>query len=82
MIITGRSDYIFTDAPLNIIDMKVYFENDEVFDVALKSEFKQGCQSRVIDLPVGSRRLKKIEFWYSTIGTLKGRARVAVWGKK
>ncbi len=31
-----------TDAPLNIIDMKVYFENDEVFDIAIKSEFRQG----------------------------------------
>ena len=71
-----------TDAPLKIMDVKVYFDNDEVFDVAVKSEVRQGGETRVIDLPGGVRKLKKIEFWYSTIGTNKGKARVAVWGKR
>lgn len=71
-----------TDAPLKISDMKVHFENDEVFDVQIRNEIRQGGESRVIDLPGGSRRIKKVEFWYSTVGVLKGTARVALWGKR
>lgn len=71
-----------TDAPLKIMDVKVYFDNGDIFDVSLKSEIKQGGETRVIDLPGGARKLKKIEFWYSTVGSGKGRARIAVWGKR
>ena len=71
-----------TSAPLHIIDMDVYFENGEKMNVALKNNFRQGQESRVIDFPGGLRQIKKIEFLYETIGTRKGKARVAVWGKK
>lgn len=71
-----------TSAPLHIIDMDVYFENGEKLNVPLKNNFRQGQESRVIDLPGGVRQIKKIEFLYETIGTRKGKARVAVWGKK
>lgn len=69
-----------TGAPLHIIDMDIYFENGEKMNVPLKSRFRQGQESRVIDLPGGVRQLKKIEFLYETIGFRKGRARIAVWG--
>lgn len=71
-----------TSAPLHIIDMDVYFENGEKMNVALKNNFRQGQESRVIDFPGGLRQIKKIEFLYETIGVRKGKARVAVWGKK
>ena len=71
-----------TDAPLRIIDLKVHFDNGSVQDVAIRSNIKQGGESRVIDMDGGLRRLNKIEFWYSTIGKAKGKARVAVWGRK
>jgi hypothetical protein len=85
--VTGNDNYRqlklrVTDAPLKINDMKVHFENGEVFDVAIRNQIRQGGESRVIDLPGGSRSIRKIEFWYSTIGVLKGTARVAVWGKR
>lgn len=70
-----------TDAPLRMYDMKVYFDNGDVQDVSLRAVIKQGGQSRIIDLNGGLRRLSKIEFWYETRGHMKGRARVAVWGK-
>ena len=60
----------------------VYFENNEKMNVALRNVFNQGSESRVIDLPGGIRRLKKIEFLYETIGFVRGKARVAVWGFK
>jgi hypothetical protein len=71
-----------TDAPLRMYDMKIYFDNGEVQDVALKSMFRQGDESRIIDLNGGMRHLRKIEFWYETKGVRKGKARVAVWGSK
>ena len=71
-----------TDGPLHIIDMDVYFENCEKMNVDLKNKFRQGQESRVIDFPGGERRLKKIEFLYSTIGRAKGKARVAIWGNR
>lgn len=85
--VTGNDNYRqlklrVTDAPLKINDMKVHFENGEVFDVAIRSEIRKGGESRVIDLPGGSRSIRKIEFWYSTVGVLKGTARVAVWGRR
>lgn len=85
--VTGNDNYRqlklhVTDAPLKINDMKVYFENGEVFDVSVRSEIGQGGYSRVIDLPGRSRSIRKIEFWYSTVGVLKGTARVAVWGRR
>lgn len=71
-----------TDAPLRIDDMDIYFENGEKMNVPLKNAFKAGQESRVIDLPGGVRKLDRIEFLYSTIGRAKGKARVAVWGKR
>jgi hypothetical protein len=71
-----------TDGPLKIYDMKVHFDNGDVQDVQLRSLIRKGGESRVIDLDGGLRRLKKIEFWYETKGFARGRARVAVWGKK
>ncbi len=70
-----------TDGPLKMLDMKIYFDNGSVQDVQLRSVFRQGSESRVIDLDGGLRHLTKIEFWYETIGRAKGKSRVAVWGK-
>lgn len=70
-----------TDGPLKMYDMKIYFDNDQVQDVSLRSRFAQGGESRVIDLNGGLRHLKKIEFWYETKGFLRGKSRVAVWGR-
>lgn len=85
--VTGNDNYRqlklrVTSAPLKILDMKVHFENGDVFDVAIRSQIRQGGESRVIDLPGASRSIRKIEFWYTTAGVLKGSARVAVWGRR
>lgn len=71
-----------TDGPLKVYDMKVYFDNGEVQDVSIRFQIRQGAESRVIDLNGGLRHISKIEFWYETKGFKKGRARIAVWGKK
>lgn len=71
-----------TDAPLRMLDMKVHFDNGDVQDVPLRAVIRKGEETRVIDLDGGLRHLKKIEFWYETVGRRQGRARVAVWGKR
>jgi hypothetical protein len=70
-----------TDGPLKMFSMKVHFDNGGTQDVALRFQFAQGSESRVIDLDGGLRHLSSIEFTYETKGFLRGKARVAVWGK-
>ena len=70
-----------TDGPLKMYSMKVYFDNGGVQDVELRNRFAQGSESRIIDLNGGLRHLSKIEFWYETKGFLRGKSRVAVWGR-
>lgn len=70
-----------TDGPLKMYDMKIHFDNGTTQDVQLRNRFAQGSESRVIDLDGGLRHLKKIEFTYETKGFVRGRSRVAVWGK-
>jgi hypothetical protein len=70
-----------TDGPLKMYDMKIYFDNGTVQDVQLRNRFAQDSESRVIDMVGGLRHLTKIEFWYETKGFLRGKSRIAVWGR-
>ena len=70
-----------TDGPLRMYDMTIYFDNGTTQSVPLRNRFNQGSESRVIDMVGGLRHLSKIEFTYETKGFLKGRSRVAVWGR-
>ncbi len=71
-----------TDGPLKVYDMKVYFDNGDVQDISIRNTIRKGGYSRIIDLNGGLRHLTKVEFWYETKGFAKGKARVAVWGRK
>ena len=70
-----------TDGPLKMYSMKIYFDNGTVQNVELRNRFAQGSESRIIDMDGGLRHLSKIEFWYETKGFLRGKSRVAVWGR-
>jgi hypothetical protein len=70
-----------TDGPLKMYNMKIYFDNGAVQNVELRNRFVQGSESRVIDMDGGLRHLTKIEFWYETKGFLRGKSRIAVWGR-
>jgi hypothetical protein len=71
-----------TSGPLKVYDMKVHLGNGTVQDVSIRSLIPQGGESFVIDLNGGIQVISKIEFWYETKGKRKGKARVAVWGKR
>jgi hypothetical protein len=70
-----------TDGPLKMYTMKVYFDNGGVQNIELRNRFAQGSESRVIDMDGGLRHLTKIEFWYETKGFIRGKSRIAVWGR-
>ena len=70
-----------TDGPLKMYSMVIHFDNGTMQNVGLRFQFAQGSESRVIDLDGGLRHLSSIEFTYETHGFLRGKARVAVWGR-
>jgi hypothetical protein len=70
-----------TDGPLKMYSMKIHFDNGTTQNVELRNRFAQGSESRVIDMDGGLRHLTKIEFWYETKGFVRGKSRIAVWGK-
>ena len=58
------------DAPMNISDLDIYYEDGSQEAVALKNEFKAGGESRVIDIK-STVSIKKIVFTYKIINTFQ-----------
>ena len=70
------------DAPMNISDLEIYYEDGSQESVALKNEFKAGGESRVIDIK-GAVSIKKIVFTYKSIANSKDeKATVELYGMK
>ncbi len=53
-------------AGVEMIDMKVFFENGTSEDVALKSFIEAGGWSREIDLPGEKRAIRRVTFTYKS----------------
>jgi len=72
-----------TDAPLNMYHMVVTYENGQPDRIDVRQNIPKGGESRVIDLKGrGTRRIRKIEYWYESKGLLNGTADVTVFGMK
>jgi Protein of unknown function (DUF2541) len=71
-----------SNAPLNMFDMDVVFENGEKQNFNLQQNFRQGEWSRVLDLNGNKRRIEKIIFKYDTKNVGKGKAKVVVYGRR
>lgn len=72
-----------TDAPINIEDVQVVFENGETQDIHVKSELKAGSETRQIDLNGGSPEIKEVKFKYKTLPNQKeDKAHVELYGLK
>jgi hypothetical protein len=72
-----------TDAPLTMRYMLVVYDNGEPDRIDVRQNIKKGGESRVIDLRgVGTRSIRRIDFWYDTKGLLNGKADVTLFGKK
>ena len=78
-----RIKFKVTDAPLDIQQVVVTYDNGVPDRLAVRERIPKGGESRAIDLRgAGKRSLRKIEFWYDTAGRGDGRADITVFGMK
>lgn len=79
----SKIKFIVTDAPVNIHRLVVTYDNGDPDRIPVRDSIKEGGESRVIDLEGRrARSIRKIEFWYDTKGSGKGKADVTVYGMK
>jgi len=71
------------DAPIELNDMKVFYENGKVQDVSLSKQMKEDEHSRVIDVYGKESPITKVVFTYKTIPNKeKEKGMVQLWGYK
>ena len=71
------------DAPVHIEDMQVHYDGGDKEDISVRSNFKAGSESRIIDLKPHSRGLKSVQFVYHTVPNAKAdKGRIELWGLK
>ena len=80
----AKLSYHVTDAPIQLIDMDVYFEDGTMKTAMVGFSYKpEGTWSREIDLPGNEKEIKKIVFRYKTLNnTRNAKAHLEIWGKK
>ena len=67
---------------LEMFSVKVTFGNGASFSPPTRLIFKEGSRSRVIDLPGTARVIRRIDFYYRSIGGVRrGRSTVHVYGR-
>ena len=71
------------DAPIDLQDMHVYYENGKQQDVSLHTPMKEDEQSRVIDVYGKESPITKVVFTYKTLPNKeKEKGMVQLWGYK
>jgi hypothetical protein len=72
-----------TDAPVEITDLTVVFENEARQDIQVRKLIGAGEETRVIDLDGKDRAIKKIIIQYKTApNAATDKAHVEIWGMK
>lgn len=72
-----------TDAPVEITDLTVVFENEQKQEIEVRNLIKAGDHTRVIDLDGQNRAIKKVIIKYKTVPTGENdKARIEIWGMK
>jgi hypothetical protein len=75
--------FMVTDAPVDIEDLEIWFENGTKQDVALRTPLEVGKESRVIDIQGGAQDIDKIIFVYKTLPNRSDvKAEVTIYGLK
>lgn len=67
--------------PVQMLDLKVHFDNGQIFDVGLAKQIPAGGHTQFIDLPGGPRVIRRVEFHYRSVGTHRGKAVVHLWAR-
>lgn len=72
-----------TDAPINIMDIDIYFEDGTTQKVNLNVPIKAPGQSKEITVKGGERDIKKIVFVYKTVANQNDeKSHIEIWGSK
>ena len=93
IVLVGQAEYRslkfkVQDAPVNILNMNVIYQNGKVNQFNLKYQIPAGGESRVIDLKTdnlktGVSKIRRVTIWYQTDSLAnKGAAKVTLWGMK
>lgn len=70
------------NAPLNLQTVAITFANGGSSKIDFQRNFPPGAQSRAVGLPGARQNIQRIDFWYQTIGSNRGRATLSVFGLK
>ncbi len=72
-----------TDSDIEIMDVKVKYENGDVQDIEVRKFIKAGEETREIDLNGKERAIKSIHLTYKTVPNAeKDKAHLEIWGLK
>lgn len=72
-----------TDSDLEIMDIKVMYENETTQDIEVRKLIKEGESTREIDLDGKDRAIKKIRLSYKTAPNAShDKAHLEIWGLK
>jgi hypothetical protein len=93
IVLVGQAEYRslkfkVQDAPVNILNMNVIYQNGKVDQFNLKYQVAAGGESRVIDLKTdnlktGVRKIRRVTIWYQIDSTAnQGAAKVILFGMK
>jgi hypothetical protein len=62
------------------VDLKVIYTNGKPDDIAVRSEIREGGETRPLDLKGRERSIERVEMIYRAKPNFKGKARVCVTG--
>lgn len=65
---------------VNILDLRVVYTNGDPDDIPVRSEIREGGETRPLDLRGSDRGIDRIEMIYRAVPNFKGKARVCVSG--
>ena len=93
IVLVGQAEYRslkfkVQEAPVNILNMNVIYQNGKVDQFNLKYQIPAGGESRVIDLKTdnlktGVRKIRRVTIWYQTDSLAHtNTAKVTLWGMK
>jgi hypothetical protein len=71
------------DAPVHLEDMQVSYDDGAREDIQVRSDFKPGSESRIIELQKATGGLNKVTFYYKTVPNMRAeKAHLELWGLK
>ena len=66
---------------VHIINLRVIYSNGQPDDIPVRSEIRDGGESRPLDLVGGDRFIDRVELFYQAKPSFKGSAKVCVFGR-